>query len=467
MSERGDADRVTRLFEGYLDANYARTSRVFGVLMLAQWAFAIGLAILWSPYAWEGRVHTVHVHVYSAVLLGGAISSLPLALIRWRPAALSTRMVVAVAQVLWSALLIHLSGGRIETHFHVFVSLAFLAFYRDWRVLVPATLTVVADHLVRGILWPESVYGIVNPEWWRFFEHAFWVVFEDVVLLLACIRGVQETRNLAARQVEAEDLSEREKAKSAALAEANAELEQSKNALAKLAAVGELAASIGHELRNPLGAIRNGLAYVSKRARDPHVTAAKLAEDKRFGTFLDLMDREIGTCSVIIGDLLDFARERPPDLRPCPLKELVDDAVSLVPAKAHVSVVNAVPSDLPIPHLDKDQFRQTLVNLVQNGAESIPPDRDGVVTIRAEYLGDEGPLQVIVTDNGVGIPETDIKKIFQPLFTTKTKGTGLGLAIVAGMVQRHGGLITAESKLGEGTTFKIELPRGSVVSGAP
>ena len=69
--------------------------------------------------------------------------------------------------MLWSALLIHLSGGRIETHFHVFGSLGFLAAYRDWPVLITTTVVVAADHLIRGLVWPESVYGIVNPEWWR------------------------------------------------------------------------------------------------------------------------------------------------------------------------------------------------------------------------------------------------------------------------------------------------------------
>src|SRR5438034_5541534 len=115
-----------------------------------------------------------------------------------------TRHAVAVAQMLWSALLIHLTGGRIETHFHVFGSLAFLAFYRDAKVLIPATIVVSADHFARGILWPESVYGITNPEWWRFLEHAFWVVFENVFLFLACLASVAEMRQLAEQHVRIE-----------------------------------------------------------------------------------------------------------------------------------------------------------------------------------------------------------------------------------------------------------------------
>src|SRR5262249_55564107 len=130
-----------------------------------------------SPLAWEGKRSAIHLHVYIAVFVGGLINVFPLALIALRPGWVGTRHAMAVAQMLWSAVLIHLTGGRIETHFHVFGSLAFLAFYRDWKVLVPATIVVASDHLIRQLVWPESVYGIANPESWRFLEHAFWVVF--------------------------------------------------------------------------------------------------------------------------------------------------------------------------------------------------------------------------------------------------------------------------------------------------
>jgi hypothetical protein len=128
-----------------------------------------------------------------------------------------TRHVIAVAQMLWSALLIHLTGGRIETHFHVFGSLGFLAAYRDWPVLLTATLVVAGDHLVRGLLWPESVYGIVNPEWWRFLEHAFWVVFAVSFLVVLCLRSLRDMRAMAGRGAELEALSEGEWRKSSVL----------------------------------------------------------------------------------------------------------------------------------------------------------------------------------------------------------------------------------------------------------
>jgi serine phosphatase RsbU (regulator of sigma subunit) len=196
--------RTEELFRERYDANFRRVDRWFMYLMIGQWLFAIGLAIWLSPYGWAGKVRSTHVHVYAAVFLGGLISSLPVALALVRPGATLTRYVIAISQMLWSALLIHLSGGRIETHFHVFGSLAFLAFYRDWRVLVPATAVVVADHLIRQMVWPESVYGTLTPESWRFLEHGFWVAFEDVFLVLACVTGVKEMRAIAAQQARIE-----------------------------------------------------------------------------------------------------------------------------------------------------------------------------------------------------------------------------------------------------------------------
>jgi two-component system, NtrC family, sensor histidine kinase HydH len=429
--------RSQELFEEQRQAVYRRTDRMFVWLMVAQWVFGIALAFLVSPYGWEGKVRSTHTHVFAAVFLGAAISSLPLVLARTHPGAPVTRYVVAVAQMLWSALLIHLTGGRIETHFHVFGSLAFLAFYRDWRVLVPATLTVSADHLARGMLWPESVYGIVSPEWWRFLEHAFWVVFEDIVLVASCVVGVREMRDNARKRAEVEALLK--------------ELRDFQDQLVrteKLAAVGQLAASVGHELRNPLSAVQNANTYIRKRLGE--------TADAKVGHFLDLIDRELGACTKTIADLLDFARERPLTLGPCPLYRLVDEAVQLVPA-GRATIVNEVPEELTVPALDRDVFRKALINLIQNAAESIPADREGRVIVRADGGGPH-PWHISIEDNGAGIPEEALSKVFEPLFTTKVKGTGLGLAIVASAVKRHRGTIAVESRVGAGTRFSIELP---------
>jgi two-component system, NtrC family, sensor histidine kinase HydH len=217
------AARARELYTEQRQRVLKRVDRMFLYLMGGQWVFGILVALFYSPYAWEGKQRAIHLHVYLAVFLGGALSLFPMLLAWRRPGWVVTRQVIAVSQMLWSALLIHLTGGHIETHFHVFGSLAFLAFYLDWPVLVTASAVVVVDHLARGVLWPESVYGIVNPEWWRFLEHGFWVAFEDVFLLIACRHGIQDIWRGAHRQAEVEVLQESDALKTFALEMALAE----------------------------------------------------------------------------------------------------------------------------------------------------------------------------------------------------------------------------------------------------
>lgn len=217
------AARASELFQEQRQRLLRQVDRMFLALMGAQWVFGILVAFFFSPYGWAGKEKALHFHVYLAVFLGGSLSLLPMALAWRRPGWVVTRHVVAISQMLWSALLIHLSGGRIETHFHVFGSLAFLAFYLDWRVLGSASAVVVVDHLLRGLFWPESVYGVVTAEWWRFLEHGFWVAFENVFLLLACSYGLHELVGAARRQAEVETLRESDQLKSFALEMALAE----------------------------------------------------------------------------------------------------------------------------------------------------------------------------------------------------------------------------------------------------
>jgi two-component system, sensor histidine kinase and response regulator len=193
------AERTEELFASSQHSIHQRTDRLFAGLMGVQWIGGIAFALWVSPLAWAGSTSRVHVHVWAAVVLGGLISLFPAILGMLRPGRPSTRYTIATAQMLMGALLIHLSGGRIETHFHVFGSLAFLAFYRDWRVLVPATIVVALDHMLRGIFWPQSVYGVLVASHWRWVEHAAWVIFEDIFLIVSCRRGMVEMRETAER----------------------------------------------------------------------------------------------------------------------------------------------------------------------------------------------------------------------------------------------------------------------------
>ena len=198
--------RITELFKEQQQNIIRHTDRLFLWLMICQWLFAVGLALWISPRSWSGMDSQIHPHVWLAIFLGGIITSAPVFLARTQPGKMLTRHVIAVGQMLMSALLIHLTGGKIETHFHIFCSLAILAFYRDWRVLVSASAVVYADHIVRGIFWPESVYGVLYASIWRSFEHAGWVMFEVTFLIIAIRKSLSEMLLVAERQAKLESL---------------------------------------------------------------------------------------------------------------------------------------------------------------------------------------------------------------------------------------------------------------------
>ncbi len=414
-----------------------RIDRTMARLMLATWAASIGVAVWISPLAWAGKESVIHAHVYAAIFLGGLITVVPVALTRLRPGSQETRYVMACAQMLWSALLIHLSGGHIETHFHIFGSLAIIAFYRDFKVLIPATILMSGEHFLRGIYWPESVYGVSNPQWWLFLEHAGWIVFIVIFLILNCAQAKRDLVTMCIQQAQLESAQEK------------------RVKMERLAAVGQLAASVGHELRNPLAAIANAKTFVLRRLTKDADGIDNV--DPKVLKFMHLMQRELDASFSIISDLLDFSRAREPVLRPCPLRPLVADAMSIVPHQETVVFENGVAEDFPIPELDREQLRQVLVNLLQNGSEAASERAEGKVVITTEGSA-IGPWVLRVKDNGCGMSPDVRAQAFEPLFSTKTKGTGLGLAVVAEIIKRHRGTIVINSVEGVGSEFVIHFP---------
>ena len=191
------AKRTDELFASSRTRIYQRNRSAVRGLRAVQWVGGIAFDLWVSPLAWSGSTRPPALQSGRVSLRPHQSVSAILGLLR--PGRPSTRYTIATAQMLMGALLIHLTGGRIETHFHVFGSLAFLAFYRDWRVLVPATVVVALDHMLRGIFWPQSVYGVLVASHWRWLEHAAWVIFEDIFLVVSCRRGMVEMRETAER----------------------------------------------------------------------------------------------------------------------------------------------------------------------------------------------------------------------------------------------------------------------------
>ena len=218
----------------------------------------------------------------------------------------------------------------------------------------------------------------------------------------------------------------------------------------RLAAIGELSAGVAHELRNPLGAVKNAVYYIRSRLRGSDWAQ----ENPRVGEFLDVMDEEIASSDQIITDLMDFSRVNPPSVSPSDMETLVDTALERTVVKESVNLIKDFEPGLPQVSVDGEQVRRLLGNLIKNADDAMP--EGGNLTFTGRFSDQIVELQV--RDSGQGIPDADLAKVFDPLFTTKAKGIGMGLAIVSQIVRRHEGTIDVTSKQGEGTTFTITLP---------
>ncbi|MCH8011561.1 MAG: HAMP domain-containing protein [Candidatus Marinimicrobia bacterium] len=218
----------------------------------------------------------------------------------------------------------------------------------------------------------------------------------------------------------------------------------------RLAAIGELSGGVAHELRNPLGAIKNAAYYIKRR-----LLGSDLVKDEpKIGEFLEIMDEEIETSNQVITDLMDFSRVNPPKLSPTKLEAVVDSALSRLEVKENVKVVLEFDPSFPEVAVDTEQLRRAFGNLIKNADEAMP--EGGTLTITAKTVN--GFVELQFRDTGQGISEADLPKVLDPLFTTKPKGVGLGLAIINSIIEMHQGSVEVNSKQGEGATFTIRLP---------
>ncbi len=496
-------ERARELFLQHRQKTYIYTDRLFVGLMIFQWIGGIILALWISPKVWAGQFSQVHIHVWAAIGLGGLIAGFPILLGIFNPGAVITRYVIAVSQMLFSALLIHLTGGRIETHFHVFGSLAFLAFYRDWKVLVPATVVVAADHFFRGFLWPQSVYGIIVVSPWRWVEHASWVIFEDIFLISSCQRSVKEMQNIAERTAELEASHQAVEEK---VVERTAELVQSKQVLEKevaererlenvivqsekMAAVGQLAAGVAHEINNPTGFINSNLQTLEEyfvnynklwqktdqlktnvqNQQWPQATNTlkeidQLKQEINFdfmvndtGNLIKESQRGTERISRIVMDLRTFAREGKDTIESIKVNEVIDSILSIVHNELkYKAELKREYGEVPLVKANPQKLGQVFINLLVNALQAI--EQKGIINIRT-YAKDNWVCAEF-SDTGKGIPPENLKKIFDPFFTTKPvgQGTGLGLSVSYDIIKKQGGEITVESEVGKGTTFTVKLP---------
>ncbi|MCM2304044.1 MAG: ATP-binding protein [Elusimicrobia bacterium] len=225
----------------------------------------------------------------------------------------------------------------------------------------------------------------------------------------------------------------------------------------KLAAIGELASCVSHEINNPLNTMAVCTQALLDRAKSPALLADP--DFEAFPEYLNTVNDEIFRCKTITGGLLDFARHKEPRRAEVDLNDLVAHTIPLVAHRAKQAGQTIVfqPAAEPVTaKADADQIRQVVLNILINAVDHNAPG--GEVRVRAERGADR--VAVSVSDSGGGIPPENLRKVFEPFFTTKSagKGTGLGLAICQKIIDSHRGRIEVASRVGEGSTFTISIP---------
>ena len=228
----------------------------------------------------------------------------------------------------------------------------------------------------------------------------------------------------------------------------------------RLASLGTLAASVAHEINNPIAGVLNLSMLMQRILKDDGIPAGRVPE---FRKYLSQVTNETSRVGHIVSDLLSFSRRGKPQRSAADLNRLVKTTVSLVDHKlklANIALDLQLAENLPSVHCDGGQIQQVVLNLVLNAAESMQSRGEGTVTVKTWPGEDGNSVKVSVGDTGEGIPAEILPRIFDPFFTTKPdgKGVGLGLAVSYGIVQAHGGEIEAKSRVGEGTVFTMMLP---------
>jgi signal transduction histidine kinase len=215
--------------------------------------------------------------------------------------------------------------------------------------------------------------------------------------------------------------------------------------MSRLAATGELAATLAHEIKNPLNAIGGAASYIGKNAK------GSLAKE-----FVSVITSEVSRINKLTTTLMSFSKTAEPDLEPNDLNKVVTDSLTLLSKESpdlQVTVTEELAKDLPLTDFDYNQIKQVIINLLINAHDAV--NEKGEIKVKTWHR--KNRTYLAVEDNGSGISPEIIHNIFNPFFTTKTRGTGLGLAVSKRIAKEHGGDLTVKSIPGEGSTFILEL----------
>jgi two-component system sensor histidine kinase HydH len=231
------------------------------------------------------------------------------------------------------------------------------------------------------------------------------------------------------------------------------EMEEQFRRMGELAALGQLAASIAHELRNPLSSIKGAAQYLQKEYED-HPPIVE---------FLGIITEEVDGLNKLTTEFLEFARPIQLELEPTNINDVVEKTLQLMSvhiAENNATVKDKLSADISEIQADQKQIEQVLRNMILNAIQAMPSG--GELTIETRRAA-SGGVELWVQDTGAGISQENLERIFLPFFTTKARGTGLGLSVVRKIVENHGGRVIVRSDAGKGCSFGVILP----AAGAP
>lgn len=435
-----------------------RLDRLFLVLLPVQWFLLIAVAVFLSPRTWLGTTSAPHVHLLAAVILGGILTVGPCLAVRRHPGRLATRLSVTVAQVMMGALLIHLMGGRLEAHFHIFVSLPLLAGYRDFRVLSLATALVAVDHAVRGIWFPESVFGTFSEERWRWLEHGGWVAVEVLFLRFAIRVGREEAREVSLRRAELEatgaQLEERVASRTRDLRNALQIAEDSQRARA------DFLSHASHELHTPLNGVLSTMEEalrLSKTSEQRHLLAVSYDSAHRLHGLLD--------------DLLEYTRldagSAAVTTSRFSLREMVAEVAVGQAVRAHAQelplswhVPEAVPDDLQGP---AGPLRRMLHALVEEALRARTSGRLAIEIVETRRDERSIALEARILAEGQALEKPRLAGVGDRP-EARALGTGLELAMRLG--ERIGARVSEEEEA-HCTSFRLQMVLDRPTSEAP
>ena len=300
----------------------------------------------------------------------------------------------------------------------------------------------------REMAWGEYLY---TSEAWFPLRNSQ----EEIIGIIARITDVTEKARLE-KEIEkyAKGLEQMVEDRTHKLKESQARLLHARTQLMKserLAALGELAAELAHEIRTPLNSMGINLQILERLVGQGDELAGRLG----------VLGAEVNRINNVVTDFMRFARPAAPNLKKQDLNKIISEVVQLLGTEATytgVTLTFTSAKDLPDVEVDRDQIRQVLLNLILNGIQAL--SGGGQLKVYIQHQSD-GFVEIGIVDEGMGIPPEDLERIFNPFFTTKEGGTGLGLSIVSKVVQQHGGHLLCNSKVNQGSTFRVLLPVGS------